>query len=467
MPIPTLLVVDTDEKVRRSLCEHFSHAGYAVLEAATADLALKSLAAGVDLALLDGEFAGADGVPLFRRISSLAPDTPVIVMTEASTPTYAFDALQHLAYRYVRKPIDFNEISLIVPHALEAQTLRNELRAVRTHAAGISQSEPLIGTSPAITRVKSQLARMAASRASTVLLTGEIGTGKGLAARIIHEASDRAAKPFVHVTCGTLPEPQLEVELFGHERNAATGLHQLKRGLLEAADGGTVFVDALHGFAPRVQAKLLRFVEEKAFTRTGGSGDVRVNVRVIAVTNGVVETPVAATHHRDVLSYPLHGMPITMPALRDRAGDIPMLIEFYVSKYNSEFGKRVQGATTETEQLLTRYRWPGNVRELRNAIEHAMLLTDHAWLTVDDFPALARPAAASIVSLPADGVSLDGVEKQLLVQALERAGGNQTRAGRLLGINRDQVRYRIEKFGLRRQLVIRTVSHRASSRHAG
>jgi transcriptional regulator with PAS, ATPase and Fis domain len=240
----------------------------------------------------------------------------------------------------------------------------------------------------------------------------------------------------------------LESELFGHEKGAFTDARQQKRGLFETAHGGTVFLDEIGEMTPGLQAKLLRFLEEKTFKRVGGLADVQVDVRVIAATNRNLEEEVKAGRFREDLFYRLQVMPVTLPPLRDRQGDVRALADFYVERYNREFRKHVAGLTPEAMVLLERYRWPGNVRELRNAIERAMLLADRAWLAPDLFSTLSQGAAAATFRLPADGVDLEEVERQLLVQALERARGNQTHAGALLGINRDQVRYRIEKFGI-------------------
>ena len=307
------------------------------------------------------------------------------------------------------------------------------------------------------------LARVANSPASTVLLTGETGTGKDLAAKAIHYNSDRAGKPFVNITCSALPEQLLESELFGHERGAFTDARQQKRGLFETADGGTVFLDEIGEMTAGLQSKLLRFLEEKTFKRVGGLADIRVDVRVIAATNRNLETEVREGTFREDLFYRLQVMPITLPPLRERRGDIPLLANYYIDRYNREFRKRVRGLTPEAMAMLEQHRWPGNIRELRNAVERAMLLLEKEWIAPDDLTALARSGSASLFRLPADGVNLEDIERQFLVQALERAGGNQTHAGQLLGINRDQVRYRIEKFGLGRLVADK---HTFSAMHA-
>jgi transcriptional regulator with PAS, ATPase and Fis domain len=297
-------------------------------------------------------------------------------------------------------------------------------------------------------QVKSLLTRIAASRASTVLLTGETGTGKDLAAKAIHFSSERANRAFVNITCSALPEQLLESELFGHERGAFTDARQQKRGLFETADGGTLFLDEIGEMSLGLQSKLLRFLEEKTFKRVGGLADIRVDVRVVAATNRDLDEDVKAGKFREDLFYRLQVMPVTLPPLRERKGDVPLLVSYYVDRYNREFRKKVRGLTPEAMKLLEQYQWPGNIRELKNAIERAMLLMDRERLEPDDFTTLTRSVAATSFKLPPEGLDLEDVERQLLMQALERANGNQTQAAQLLGINRDQVRYRIEKFGL-------------------
>jgi transcriptional regulator with GAF, ATPase, and Fis domain len=253
----------------------------------------------------------------------------------------------------------------------------------------------------------------------------------------------------MNITCSALPEQLLESELFGHERGAFTDARTQKKGLLETADGGTVFLDEIGEMTPALQAKLLRFLEEKSFKRVGGSTDIHVDVRVIAATNRDLEKEVEKHQFRSDLFFRLNVLPIALPPLRSHAEDIPLLVEYFIDTFNTEFRKRVLGATPAAYSLLQAYGWPGNVRELRNVIERAMLLSDGDRLDTRDFAAMAKSVSAgSEFELPATGVDLEQLERSLLVQALRRSHGNQTRAGGLLGLNRDQIRYRIEKFGL-------------------
>ena len=265
-----------------------------------------------------------------------------------------------------------------------------------------SQAQPysidrLVGESEAMGRVRSLLRKVAVSPASTVLLTGESGTGKDLAAKVVHYASDRATKPFMNITCSALPEALLESELFGHERGAFTGADRQKRGLLESADGGTVFLDEIGEMQPILQAKLLRFLEERAFKRVGGAADIRVQVRVIAATNRDLEEEVKRGRFREDLYYRLNVMPVVMPSLRERPGDIPQLIAYYVDVFNREFRKHISRVAPSAMDRLKTYPWPGNVRELRNAVERAMLLAEGGELALDDFPILEKRAADRLV----------------------------------------------------------------------
>jgi DNA-binding NtrC family response regulator len=449
MASATILVVDDEALIRWSLVERLRGEGYDVIEAETGREALDKARDGVDLVLLDYRLPDTDGVSVLKRLKEHDPDVLVILLTAYASVETAVEAMKIGAYHFANKPFNLDDVAATVEKALETTRLRREVRLLRASQAQPYSLERIVGDSGQMQTLKTLLRKVATSPASTVLLTGESGTGKDLAAKVLHYNSDRANRPFMNITCSALPETLLESELFGHERGAFTDARQQKRGLLESADGGTVFLDEIGEMVPALQAKLLRFLEEKAFKRVGGAADIRVDVRVIAATNRDLEEEVRNGKFRSDLYYRLNVLPITLPPLRGHPEDVPGLVRFYIDQFNREFKKTVSGASPAALRLLETYGWPGNIRELRNIVERAMLLAEHDVLDASDFAMLVgRTSGNGSFELPPNGVNLEQLERSLVVQALERSSGNQTRAATLLGLNRDQIRYRIEKFGL-------------------
>ena len=445
----TVLVVDDEDLIRWSLRERLGTDGYEVLEAGTGRAALEQFKEGVDLVLLDYRLPDMDGLWVLRELKKLDPDVLVILLTSFVSVDTAVEAMKLGAFHFANKPFDLDEVAGLVGRALETTRLRREVKQLRDNEARPYSLRAIVGESETMESLRQMVAKVAGSPASTVLLTGESGTGKDLVAKTIHYSSARASRPFMNITCSALPEQLLESELFGHERGAFTDARMQKRGLLESADGGTVFLDEIGEMVPALQAKLLRFLEEKSFKRVGGAGDIRVDVRVVAATNRNLEEHVAKGGFRSDLYYRLNVLPIRLPALREHPDDVSVLVTFFIDAFNAEFKKRITGVSPAAIALLKAYGWPGNVRELRNVVERAMLLAEADRLEPHDFGALQTGlGSGDPFQLPATGVDLEELERSLVVQALKRSGGNQTKAATLLGMNRDQIRYRIEKFGL-------------------
>jgi DNA-binding NtrC family response regulator len=452
MPDRRVLVVDDERLVRWSLGERLRKDGMEVLEAASAADALRLADKNPHAVILDFRLPDGDGISVLNKLRQSDPDLPVIMLTAHKDAETIVAAMKAGATDYVTKPFDVNDVALRVSRALDLTQSSRELRRLKDDLARPFGFDSVIGESDVIQRVAALVRKVAGSPGSTVLITGESGTGKDLVAKVIHYNSSRASRPFLNITCSALPETLLESELFGHERGAFTDARQQKRGLFEQADQGTAFLDEIGEMVPALQAKVLRFLEEKTFRRVGGAADIRVDVRVIAATNRKLEDQVRDGKFRDDLYYRLNVLRIEMPPLRARGTDVLLLARHFVQTFSREFRRRAVALSPAAEKALLAYGWPGNVRELRNLIERAVLLSESETLEPADFESLhtvpAPAAEVDGIQLPAAGLNLDDVEKKLVVLALERTRGNQTRAASLLGLHRDQIRYRMEKYGL-------------------
>ena len=447
-----VLVVDDEKLIRFTLRERLAEEGYVVYEAADVAEGLKMLERHrVDLAILDHKLPDGDGFELMTSVKAMTPDVPVILMTAYSSVQKAVEAMRRGAFTYVNKPFDTDEMVLNVRTALETTRLRREVHQLRKMAAEQSMGA-IIGESTQMREIIALTEKLAVSRANTVLLLGESGTGKGLLARALHRSSERRDDPFQTITCTAIPENLLENELFGHERGAFTDAKTAKPGLFEVADGGTVFLDEIGDMPMGLQAKLLSVLEDKTFRRLGGVVDVTVDVRVVAATNTDLEAAVREGRFRTDLFYRLNTFPIRIPPLRERPVDIPILANHFIDKFNREFNKQVEGMNDEAMQVFLRHAWPGNVRELRNAVERAMILGTPPTLMPQDFTfslgaGELRARTGRLLELPEGGLSMEELERDLVRQALKRSSGNQSKAAQLLDMTRDQIRYRLEKYG--------------------
>ncbi len=456
IPSARVLVVDDEKLIRWSVSERLQRSGYEVVSAESGEQALELLAANPpDVMLLDVRLPGIDGVQTLQRALAANADLIVLMMSAHSTVDIAVEAMKHGAMDFLVKPFPFQALDTAVERAIATARTRRQIATLASERRNGTALEAIVGASAAMEQVRSMIARLGSSDTTTVLIEGESGCGKEVVGRAIHFQSARAERPFLQVNCAALPEHLLESELFGHERGAFTDAHAQKRGLFESAEGGSVMLDEIGDLPPGGQAKLLRLLENKTFRRVGGVQELRSDVRVIAATNVDLEQRVAEGRFRADLFFRLNVVRIVVPPLREHVEDVSALAAHFIARFNSEMKRQVRGVTPAAMELLKAYHWPGNVRELRNVIERAFIL--HAG--VEEIrpehlsPELRRATPAKrpdrlVPSVTPDGLVLDDVERKLIVEAMERASGNQSKAARLLGVSRDTLRYRLKKHGI-------------------
>ena len=438
----TVLVADDDPVARDLLAEVLAGEGYRVRAAPDGEACLRAAAAEpVDLALVDLRMPGVDGLEVLRRLGQSRPGLPVVILTAFGSIDTAIEAIRAGAYDYLSKPFRMEEIRLVVRRALETQRLLRENRHYRDELRGRHRVENLVGQSAQMVAIYKLVARVAGLD-TTVLILGETGTGKEAVARALHYASPRADRPFVVVDCAALPENLFESELFGHERGAFTGAVATRRGLLETAGGGTCFLDEVGELSLPFQAKLLRVLQERTIRRVGSSEPIPVDVRFIAATNRDLRKLVEGGRFREDLYFRLDVVTLTVPPLREREEDIPLLAQHFLEKHAAATGKPVRGFARETLDRLGRHDWPGNVRELEHAVERAVVLTSSDLLLPDDVPADVGRAGSPGPGLPRARMTLEEVRRWYVDKVLAEAGGNKLRAAELLGIDRRTL-YRI------------------------
>ncbi|MFH1177826.1 MAG: sigma-54 dependent transcriptional regulator [Acidobacteriota bacterium] len=448
-----ILLIDDDDSLRRVVEYQLTSGGFRVTSRPSAELGLESLEDNeFDLVVTDLLMPGMSGLDFLDRARSRRPDTPVIVVTAHGDVATAVDAMQRGAVDFVEKPFTSERLLVSVRRALESAELRSENRRLRAIVQEHGAFENILGSSAPLRAALSDLSRAAATNA-TVLILGESGTGKELAARAVHLNSQRRQGPFVVVNCGAIPDNLLESELFGHRRGAFTGATEDRKGKFEQASKGTIFLDEVAELPLAMQPKLLRVLQEGEVDKLGATAPVRVDVRVIAATNRDLEDRVREGTFREDLWYRLNVIPIRMPSLRERADDIPVLVDHFAVKHARRHGKPVLRLEPEALEVLLGYDWPGNVRELENLIERLLVLGTSDVVTAANLPEGLRrdtPRFGGVrMELPPTGIVLEEVEKALIQGALARHQGNQSAAARFLGISRQTLLYRMQKFSLR------------------
>ncbi len=443
-PKASILIVDDENVVRDSLAKWFEEEGYSVDTATSAREALLKLPRQRwDLALVDIKMPGMDGLELHRKIREVDPNLIVIIMTGYASVETAVQALKDGAYDYIMKPFDPDDLTHAVVKALDHRRAREENLRLRESLEEV-QAVELVGQSPAMQRVLESL-RTVAPIDTTVLIQGESGTGKELVARAIHNLSSRRFMPMVTIHCGALTETLLESELFGHEKGAFTGAQYRKKGKFEVAEGGTVFLDEISDISLKTQTDLLRVLQEKEITRVGGTQAIKVDFRAVAATNRDLNTLVREGTFRADLYYRLNVFGITLPPLRDRKEDIPLLADHFLRKYSRAMNKRFTNLSRPALDVLMHYPWPGNVRELENAIERAMVIGRGPEIQAADFP-----LQVTTPPQPESGLALEDVERAHILHVLETCEWNQTRAAKVLGIDRVTLYNKIKKYGFRK-----------------
>jgi DNA-binding NtrC family response regulator len=446
---PVILVVD-DELGLREAFHLILDDDYEVLDAPDGAAALDVVRSSqVDLVLLDIRLPGMDGIEVLERIKAIDEGVEVVLVTAVRTVRTAVAAMKLGAFDYLTKPFEEDELLSLVRRALDRRSLQREVVYLRSELERRHDAE-IVGQHADMQRLYRVVTQVARTT-TTVLITGESGTGKELIARSIHRQGPRRDKPFVAVNPAAIAETLIESELFGHEKGAFTGAFQRKLGKFELAQGGTLFLDEIATLKPELQAKLLRVLQEREIERVGGAQAIKIDVRIISATNADVPAAVAAGTFREDLYYRLNVVHLTVPPLRDRTDDIPLLVAHFIRRYNHEFGKRIQGPTPEALEALCAYRWPGNVRELQNVVERSIVLVDGPLIGVDDLPLELSLGASGTTRAEAMRLNeaSDRFERQIVLRTLDRVDGNVSEAARVLGLHRNSLKAKLARWKVR------------------
>jgi DNA-binding NtrC family response regulator len=439
-----ILVIDDEPSQRELLSGHLERQGHKVIKASDGEEGLRFLHEhGSEAALVDMRMPRMDGLSFIRKSLETNPDLAIVVMTAYGTVESAVEAMKAGAFDYLLKPVDLDHVDIILSKIESNQRLITENRYLKRKLEQTDDFKEIIGRSNAIRKVLADVSRIARSEA-TVLIRGESGTGKELVARAVHAASPRSSGPFLAVNCTSLPETLLESELFGHEKGAFTGATSRHLGRFELADKGTLFLDEIGDISQTIQSKLLRVLETKTFQRLGGEKDIIADVRILTATNRNLESKVKDGSFREDLFYRLNVIPIFIPPLRERIEDILPLIEFFISKYNRKNNKQIKGITPAAKDLLMRHNWPGNVRELENLIERAIVLSTSDVIDIFDIDPFIQDHSDTISS--SQNLNLEELEKLAIKEALKRTSGSIMETSELLGIHRNTLRLKIQKY---------------------
>lgn len=447
-----ILVVDDDKLIRWTLNQKLTEWDFEVLEAENGKSGLQRAEEEMpDLVMLDVKLPDIKGTDLLEEFKKNWPELPVIMMTAFGVIDDAVTAMRRGAYDFIIKPIDDTKLQSTIKNALETAYLKREIAFYKEKEKKQSDSSQIVASSRKMHQVLEMAKKIAESEASVILLQGESGTGKDLLAQAIHDLSRRRNSSYLAINCSAIPENLLESELFGYEKGAFTDAKQQKKGLVELADEGTLFLDEISTLDIHLQAKLLRFLETHTFKRVGGLKDIEVDIRVISATNQDLEEASREGTFRKDLFYRLNVCPVFIPPLRERKSDIIPLAHHFMLQYNSKFRKNITGLHKEAEKLFLDYDWPGNVRELKNAVERAMIFEEDSLISARFLPIHLNSNSSSFTKAASDDssdgdLSLPEMEKQLLIKALKKAGGNKTQAAKFLNITRDTLRYKIKKF---------------------
>ncbi|MCU0586232.1 MAG: sigma-54 dependent transcriptional regulator [Desulfobacterales bacterium] len=448
-----ILIVEDEPAQREMLGGFLAKQGHRVVTAAGGEEALAQVKAHtLDLAIVDYKMPGLTGLEVLQQAKRINPRLDVLILTAFGTVDNAVAAMKAGAADYLSKPVDLEELLIVIDRIAERRTLQaeNEILRAQIGDKGLSQ-EAIVHAGPVMAELINLAGRVAASHA-TVLIAGESGTGKELFARLIHRMSPRSEKPLIAVNCAALSESLIESELFGHERGAFTGATQRRVGRFELAAGGTLFLDEVGEISPAVQVKLLRLLQEGEFQRVGGNQTIRADVRVISATNQDLGSRVKAGAFREDLYYRLNVVPLNSPPLRERREDIPALVDHFVQRFSKENRKPIAGVTREAMDQLVKYDYPGNIRELENILERAVVIARGTTLTSGDLPFGGRSASGAEGSGTGEGSlrkALEALERRMVAGAMTAAGGNQSRAAELLGLSERMLRYKLKKHNLK------------------